>query len=123
MDDRAIASVAADSIAVKTSGLTNSFVLLRAERSSGCASRGTTPLLFPSACAGLVPDPRFGEAETVVALVVAVRGRSSDDLDTDVDGILPVSSSRWILDFKSSSSSQTVDGAAVEDEDSVPSTP
>jgi hypothetical protein len=68
----------------------------------------------------------LGEADTVVAFVVAVLGRSSDDLDMpppDGDGTLPVRSSRWILDFKSSSSSQTVDGAAVEEDDSVPSTP
>jgi hypothetical protein len=125
MEDRARASVAADSMALKTSALTRSRVLPRAERSKGCVSRGTRVLvLIPSAGADPVPD-RFGEADTVVALVVAVRGRSSDDLDmppAEVDGILPVRSRRWILDFKSSNSSQTVDGAAVEDEDSVPST-
>lgn len=126
MEDKASASVAADSMAPKTSGLTSSLVLPRAERSKGWVSRGMTGRLGTSTCGGPVPEPRLGEADTVVAFVVAVRGRSSDDLDMappDVDGILPVRSRRWILDFKSSNSSQTVDGAAVEDEDSVPSTP
>lgn len=127
-----MASVAASSMALNTSGLTRSFVLLKAERSRGCASRDIKtlldikPLLLPSTCVELGPEPRLGEAETVVALVVAVRGRSSDDPDIPplgVDGTLPVRSSRWILDFNSSNSSQTVDGAAVEEEDSVPSTP
>jgi hypothetical protein len=127
-DDRAMASVAADSMAVNTSGLTRFLVLLRADRSKGCVSRGASEvlLLWPSACDEPGPEPRLGEADTVVAFVVAVRGRSSDDLDIappDAGGILPVRSSRWILDFKSSSSSQTVDGAAVDEEDSVPSTP
>jgi hypothetical protein len=125
IDVRAKASVAADSIALKTSGLTRSFVLPRAERSRGCVSRGNAGMLGTSAGAEPVPEPRLGEADTVVALVVAVRGRSSDDRDippADVDGSFPVRSRRWILDFRSSNSSQTVDGAAVEDEDSVPST-
>ncbi len=123
MEDRANASFAADSIALKTSGLTKSRVLPRAERSNGCVSRGIAGRLGTSACAEPVPD-RLGDADTVVAFVVAVRGRSSDDLDTAPPVVdLPVRSRRWILDFKSSSSSQTVDGAAVEDEDSVPSTP
>jgi hypothetical protein len=125
---RVMASAAADSMALNTSGLSRFFVLLRADRSRGCASRGNIAvlLLWPSACDEPGPEPRLGEADTVVAFVVAVRGRSSDDLDTfppDVGGILPVRSSRWILDFSSSSSSQTVDGAAVDEEDSVPSTP
>jgi hypothetical protein len=126
MEDRTMASVAANSMALNTSGLTRSFVLLNAERSKGCASRGARPLLLPSTCVELGPEPRLGEAETVVAFVVAVRGRSSDDPDIPplgADGAFPVRSSRWILDFNSSSSSQTVDGAAVEEEDSVPSTP
>jgi hypothetical protein len=125
-DDKASASVAADSMALNTSELTASLVLPRAESKRGCVSRGADGLLFPFACAAPVPEPCLGEADMVVAFVVAVRGRSSDDLgavDPAMDGILPDNSSRWILDFKSSNSSQTVEGAAVEDEDSVPSTP
>ena len=79
-------------------------------------------MLLTSAC----PEILFGEPERVVALVVAVGGLSSDTLDMaapDVEGVLPVNSKRRIRDFKSSSSSQTVDGAAVEAVDSVPSTP
>ena len=64
----------------------------------------------------------FGEDDIVVAFVVAVRGRSPATVDiaaADDAGSLPVSSSFLIRDFKSSSSSQTVDGAAVEIVDSV----
>jgi hypothetical protein len=125
IEDKAKASVAADSMALNTSGLTRSFVLLSAERSNGCASLGIKGLMLTSACAGPVPELRLGEADTVVALVVAVLGRSSEDLDIPppgVDGCFPVRSRRWILDFRSSNSSQTVEGAAVEEEDSVPST-
>ena len=61
----------------------------------------------------------------VVAAVVAVRGLSVavDTAAPEEEGILPVNSSFRILDFKSSSSSQTVDGAVVETEDSVPPSP
>lgn len=55
----------------------------------------------------------------------AVGGLSSGVLDIaalDVFGSLPVNSSRWIRDFNSSSSSQTVEGAAVELDDSEAST-
>jgi hypothetical protein len=67
---------------------------------------------------------RFGDDDKVVAVVAAVRGRSVDTLDmaaVDDEGNFPVSSSFLILDFKSSSSSQTVDGAVVDSVDSVPS--
>ena len=56
----------------------------------------------------------FGEEEMVVTVVVAVCGRSPEPFDTaapDVIGILPVNSSFRIRDFRSSSSSQTVEGA------------
>ena len=61
----------------------------------------------------------------VVAAVVAVRGLSvAGDIAAPEDGgIRPVSSSLRILDFKSSSSSQTVEGAVVDMDDSVPPSP
>lgn len=125
MDDKANASVAADSMALNTSELTTPFVLESADRSNGCVSRVNDALLLASTGGAPAPEPRFGDADMVVALVVAVGGRSSDVLDVVMAdaAILPVSSSRWIRDFKSSNSSQTVDGAAVELDDSVPSTP
>jgi hypothetical protein len=64
---------------------------------------------------------RFGEPDSVVAPVPAVGGLSSGTLEIaalEFFGSLPVNSSRWIRDFSSSSSSQTVDGAAVELDDS-----
>lgn len=70
----------------------------------------------------LLPRRCLGDEESVVIVVVAVCGRSPDPLDTaspDVVGNLPVSSSFRILDFRSSSSSQTVEGAVVEAVDSV----
>jgi hypothetical protein len=60
----------------------------------------------------------------VVIVVVAVGGLSADALDIaapDVGGSFPVNSSLCILDFNSSSSSQTVEGAVVDTVDSVPS--
>lgn len=60
----------------------------------------------------------------MVTVVVAVRGRSPEPLDTaapDVAGIFPESSIRRIRDFNSSSSSQTEAGAPVESTESVPS--
>ena len=68
--------------------------------------------------------PCFGDDDRVVTVVVAVRGRSPDTLDiaaADEEGSFPVSSNFRILDFKSSSSSHTVDGAVVDNVDSVPS--
>ena len=59
----------------------------------------------------------------VVTVVVAVLGRSVVDMAAaEEEGNLPVSSSFLIRDFSSSSSSQTVDGAAVDSVESVPST-
>jgi hypothetical protein len=58
-----------------------------------------------------------GDEETVVTVVVAVRGRSPEELDAfpaDAGGIRPVTSNRRILDFKSSNSSHTEDAAVVE---------
>jgi hypothetical protein len=96
IDDKARASVAADSMALKMSGLTRFFVLERAERSKGCVSRCCAALLLVSACAMLAPDPRFGDADMVVAFVMAVGGRSSVVLyvdPPDAGAIFPVSSS------------------------------
>ena len=62
----------------------------------------------------------LGEEDMVVAAVVAVFGRSEAVIAAAEDGgNLPVSSSFLILDFKSSSSSHTVEGAVVEMVDSV----
>lgn len=71
-------------------------------------------------CNGVVTLVCLGEADMVVAAVVAVLGLSADDIAAAEDcGSFPVSSSLRILDFKSSNSSQTVEGAAVETDDSV----
>ena len=66
----------------------------------------------------------FGDKELVVTVVVAVGGRSRRVLDIaalDEAGNFPVISSLRILDFMSSSSSQTVEGAVVDTVDSVSS--
>jgi hypothetical protein len=122
--DNARASLAAVSKAVKTSWPTRALTLMRAESSWDGASRCDDVVLAASPWAPPAPDPRFGDPDMVVAFVVAVGGRSSEALDIaapEVAGIFPVSSKRLIRDFKSSNSSQTVEGAAVDDEDSVPS--
>lgn len=72
----------------------------------------------------LVFRPCCGDDDNVVTVVVAVRGRSPDALDmaaADEAGSFPVSSSFRIRDLRSSSSSQTLDGAVVDNVDSVPS--
>jgi len=62
----------------------------------------------------------LGDEDIVVAAVVAVFGLSDDVIAAaEDDGSLPLSSSFLILDFKSSISSQTVEGAPVEMVDSV----
>jgi len=66
----------------------------------------------------------FGDVDMVVAFVVAVRGLSpvaEDIAAAEEEGNFPVSSSFLIRDFRSSSSSQTVDGAVVDIVDSVAS--
>jgi hypothetical protein len=126
IEDRVKASFAADSMAPYTSELNRLFVFVRAESRMGCVSLCEDVVLLASAWGRPFLDPRFGEPDIVVALVFAVVGRSSDILDIaapDVAGNLPVNSNRWIRDLRSSSSSHTVEGAAVEAEDSVPSTP
>ena len=67
----------------------------------------------------LVTPLIFGEEDIVVADVAAVRGLSI--LPLLDGGIFPVPSSFRILSLRSSSSSQTVDGAVVETADSVSS--
>lgn len=66
----------------------------------------------------------LGDDDMVVIVVVAVRGLSAETVEMaaweDV-GSFPVSSSFRIRDFRSSNSSQTVDGAVVDNVDSVPS--
>jgi hypothetical protein len=72
----------------------------------------------------LVLRPGLGEEETVVTVVVAVRGRSADTEEMaswEDGGSFPVSSNFRIRDLRSSSSSQTVEGAVVDSVDSVPS--
>jgi hypothetical protein len=66
-------------------------------------------------------DLCLGEDDKVVACVVAVRGLSFEPVIAAADegGSFPVSSSFLILDFRSSNSSQTVEGAVVEIVDSV----
>ena len=120
-----MASSAAASSAPKMSWPRNGLDLDRAECKIGYASFCEDTVLAPSVFCTPPPD-RFGDEDMVVTVVVAVGGRSSETLDTaaaDVAGSLPVSSNRWIRDFKSSSSSHTVEGAFVEAVDSVPSTP
>lgn len=66
----------------------------------------------------------FGDEETVVADVLAVRGRSADAWDTmapDVEGILPPISILRIRDLSSSNSSHTDAAGPVDPCDSVPS--
>lgn len=68
--------------------------------------------------------PCFGDDDSVVTVVVAVRGLSPDIVDiaaADEAGNFPVNSNFQILDFRSSNSSHTVDGAVVDNVDSVPS--
>ena len=96
IDDRASASVAADSIASYTSEVTSPLVLDNAEKRIGCASLCDDVVLLASTWAAPA-EVRFGEADMVVAFVVAVGGLSSDTLDIaapEVDGAFPVSSSR-----------------------------
>lgn len=72
----------------------------------------------------LVFRPCLGDEDIVVTVVVAVRGLSPDMEDiaaAEEEGNFPVNSSFRILDFRSSNSSHTVDGAVVDRVDSVPS--
>ena len=118
------ASVAVASSALNTSLLRIGFAFSSAEWSKG---RIWLIALFCSGSGGGVVAfrPCFGDDDMVVTVVVAVRGLSPDaccDIAAADDvGNFPVSSNLRILDFRSSSSSQTVEGAVVDKVDSVPS--
>lgn len=124
MVDRVIASDAAFSKALYISGGSKDLDLLMADCRRGWHSLypyEDDTVLTASVC-GTSSPLCLGDPDMVVALVVAVGGRSSEALDMaapDVGGSFPVSSSRWMRDLISSISSQTVEGAAVEFEDSV----
>ena len=94
-------------------------VLISAEFRTGCGDWSLNDWFVGEV---FCPKVRFGDEDIVVTVVVAVRGRSMavETAAFEEAGILPVSSSLRILDFKSSSSSQTVDGAVVDTDDSVP---
>lgn len=64
---------------------------------------------------------RLGEEDIVVIVVVAVRGRSVMLVIAALDelGNFPISSNFFILDFRSSNSSHTVEGAVVETVEAV----
>ena len=118
------ASEAVASRAWNTSGATCALALARALFRIGCAEASSRPKLdVPGEM--LAPRARFGDEDIVVTVVVAVRGLSMDEVIALLDelGITPVISSLLIRDLISSSSSQTVEGAVVETEDSVPSAP
>jgi hypothetical protein len=103
---------------------TNGLLLVRAFWSSRWEEASSKVVIEVPGDVPPVPYPRFGEDDTVVVVVVAVRGLSAE-VGEMVDFVgaatLPPNSSFLILDFKSSNSSQTVDGAVVETLDSVPS--
>ena len=96
-----------------------------AELRSGCGEGSSEFSVLKAAGEVLTPRGSLGEDDTVVTVVVAVRGRSvvPDAFAPKELGSFPVSSSFRILDLRSSSSSQTVDGAVVDTVDSVPSMP
>lgn len=125
MVDKAVASVAVASRVLYTS--LPSTVL---DLASADCKRGWTGLA--GAASGSAEGPLslrrwLGDEDMVVAVVAAVRGRSPPEFEAedmaacDDGGNLPVNSSLRMRDLRSSSSSQTVDGALVERVDSVPS--
>ncbi len=100
------------------------FDLAKAECRSGCILSTPRPLTVDASGETVLSRLCFGDDDTVVTVVVAVRGRSPKTLAIaapEDGGIFPVSSSLRILDFMSSSSSHTVEGAVVDTVDSVPS--
>ena len=115
------ASDAAFSRALYKSGVNTVFDFARAACNNGWASPAWAASLLLSTIDWLAPRPLLGDVDIVVAVVVAVGGLSPVARETaapEVAGGLPVNSSFRILDFRSSNSSQTVDGAVV---DTVPS--
>ncbi len=125
----AIAAKVSASVAVASKtrymlGLSKGFDLARAECRSGCMLSTPRPLTVDASGDTGLSRLCFGDDDTVVTVVVAVRGLSpkTPAIAAPEDwGILPVSSSLRILDFMSSSSSHTVEGAVVDTVDSVPS--
>ena len=117
--ERFKASVIVASREVYTSPLKTAFALANADCRMGC-----TGLRSVSAVETLALRRCFGEEDKVVIAVFAVRGLSLVGVyiaAEDDGGSLPVSSSFLIRSLRSSSSSQTVDGAVVDNVDSVPS--
>ena len=106
---------------VYTSPLKTAFALANADCRMGC-----TWLWLESVSAAETLALRWylGEEEMVVMAVFAVRGRSLEGLYIAAEeegGSFPVNSSFLMRSLRSSSSSQTVDGAVVDNVDSVPS--
>ena len=100
------------------------FDLAKAECRSGCTLSTPRPLTVDASGELVLSRRCFGDDDTVVTVVVAVGGLSpkAPAIAAPEDwGSLPVSSSLRILDFMSSSSSHTVEGAVVDTVDSVPS--
>jgi hypothetical protein len=124
MEAIASASEVAASNALYTSGLSIGFVFVNAACRRACVSVWDVSPTTGSSCDMLSTRVRFGEDEMVVTVVVAVGGRSFEARDIaapEVAGNFPVNSSLCIRDLRSSNSSQTVDGAVVDTDDSVPS--
>jgi hypothetical protein len=118
------ASEAAASSDRDTAGGVCSFAFASASRSKGWIRLGVGAPTVDSEGDTTVLRCWFGDDETVVADVLAVRGRSAMACDMtwpDVAGILPPSSIRRILDLSSSNSSHTETAGPVEPWDSVPS--
>ena len=116
------ASVIVASSAEYTSLLRTALALDSADCNSGCTWSCTA--LSESPADVLTLRWCLGEVDNAVTVVAAVRGLSLDVPEIaawDDGGSFPVSSSLRIRDFRSSSSSQTVEGAVVDNVDSVPS--
>ena len=117
--ERVKASVIVASREVYTSPLKTAFALANADCRIGCAG-----FCSISAAEMLALRRCFGEEDKVVMAVFAVRGLSFVGVyiaAEDDEGSLPVSSSFLMRSLRSSSSSQTVDGAVMDNVDSLPS--
>lgn len=115
--------IASNAVAVRarcTSAETVFLDLVRAECRSGCIEVSSF-VRFDAIGEKLVPCVYLDDDDAVVAVVAAVRGRSAtlNAVAPDELGSTPVCSSCLILDFMSSNSSQTVEGAVVEIADSA----
>lgn len=118
-----MASVAVASSALYTSGPTVALALAKADCNNVCIELAVAVAANTS---GEMLDLRtcfcFGDDDNVVTVVAAVRGRSPETLDmaaAEDEGNLPVNSSFLIRDLRSSNSSHTVEGAVVDNVDSV----